>query len=143
MKQNPVKSPIRQEVDRILDQRDEKLRLREAFELWLKVNPKVQVSYSDGSKAWVTARLAYAETLEKIKFLRSMHETKIGVKHQAKHKRGVGSMGMRSMMEFPPGAIQFLRMFHMEMFSGSGQEQKKAIMKLSRIFPEFVVPEKL
>lgn len=133
---------IRKEVDRILNQRDEKDRLRDAFNLWLKVNPKVEVSYSDGSRAWVTAKVAYKQTLEKIRFLKEMHETDLGVKKE-KLTKGVKSLGMRTVMEFPPGSIEFMRMFAVEMFNGSGEQQKTATFKLAKIFPELAVPERL
>lgn len=135
-----TRTPIRKEVDRILDIRDEKERIRNAFNLWLEVNPKIEVSYSDGARAKVTAKVAYKQTLEKIRFMREQHETDSGLKLSVKNKKGVGSLGMRNLMEFPPGSIEFMRMFAMEVFSGSGDEQKKATKKLAKIFPELVVP---
>lgn len=137
------KAQIRQEVDRILDIKDEKERLQEAFKLWLRVNPRIKVSYSDGAEAWVTAKVAYKQTLEKIRFLREQHETDGGFKHSVKNKRAVGSMGMRNLMEFPPGSTEFMRMFAMEVFSGTGDEQKKATFRLAKIFPQLVVPRTL
>lgn len=137
------RAAIRKEVDRILDQRSEADRIRDAFKLWLRINPKIQVTYSDDSRAYVTAKVAYKQTLEKIRFLRSMHETELGITYEAKHKKSVGNLGMRALMEFPPGSIEFMKMFAMEAFSGDPQSQKKATMRLAKIFPELVVPEKL
>lgn len=139
---NP-KAQIRKEVDRILDIKDETERLREAFRLWLVVNPKIKVSYSDGAEAWVTAKVAYKQTLEKIRFLREQHETDLGLKWSTKNRKSVGSLGMRNLMEFPPGSTEFMRMFAVEVFSGTGDEQKKATFRLAKIFPELVVPRSL
>lgn len=140
---NSKKVEIRQEVDRILNKREEKQRLRDAFNLWLRVNPKIEVSYSDGTRAKVTAKVAYKQTLEKIRFLREQHETPSGLKSSTKNRKSVGSLGMRSLMEFPPGSIEFMKMFAMEIFSGTAEAQKKATFRLAKIFPEFVTPEKL
>lgn len=141
--QNERKAQIRKAVDRILDKKDETDRLQGAFKLWLEVNPKIKVSYSDGTEAWVTAKVAYKQTLEKIRFLREQHDTDIGLKSSSKNKHSVGSLGMRNLLEFPPGSMEFMRMFAIELFNGSGDEQKRAVMKLSKIFPQFVVPARI
>lgn len=139
---NPNKPEIRKEVDRILDQKDEKVRLQEAFELWLKVNPKIEVSYSDGSVETISARQAYKETLEKIKFLKSQHETSTGLK---KEGTSVGENGARwrSLLEFPPGSLEFMEMFAVGLTSPDKDVQKKTSYKLAKVFPQFVTPERI
>lgn len=135
---------IRKEVDKILNIRDEKERLRKAFQLWLKVNPRIEVSYSDGSRAWVTARVAYKQTLEKIRYIRENQETTTG-KRKNNGTRSVGgkSANWRSLMEFPPGSTEFMQMFAVEAFKASGEEQKKATYHLAKVFPDLVIPEVL
>lgn len=134
---------IRKQVDRILNMPDEKDRLREAFKLWLAVNPKIDVSYSDGTRAKVTAKVAYKQTLEKVRFLKSMHDNDLGIKDSVKRSHKVGAQGMRALMELPPGSVEFMRMFAMNLFTGSSDDQLKATVSLSKVFPELVVPRKL
>lgn len=131
------RAEIRKAVDKILDMKDEKDRLRQAFNLWLSVNPKIEVSYSDGSKAWVTAKVAYKQTLEKIRFLKEQQERDDGRRFSATRS---DDAGWRSLMEFPPGSIEFMRMFAMDLFAADQKEQKRATIKLGRVFPELVTP---
>ena len=135
------RAEIRREVNKILDITDEAKRLRMAFGLWLRVNPRIEVSYSDGTEAWIPAQQAFKETLDKIKFLKEIPETKYGFKK--KHWYAAGDHGWRTLMEFPPGFTEFIQMFAVSLFKGSGDEQKKATFRLAKIFPEFVVPEAL
>lgn len=135
------KLAVSKEVNRIMNIKDEKERLRSAFNLWLLVNPKIEVSYSDGARAKVTAKVAYKQTLEKIRFLREQHDTKYGVSHEVMNKKGVHDAGWRGLLEFPPGSMEFMKMFAVNLFAGDAAEQKKAAIKLSKIFPELQVPE--
>lgn len=133
---------IRAEVDKVLNIKDEKERLRAAFNLWLKVNPKIEVSYSDGARAWVTAKVAYKQTLEKVRFLKDQTETDVGTK-ATKNVASHGWENARTLMEFPPGSTEFMQMFAVDLFKGSGNEQKKAAYHLAKIFPELCVARKI
>lgn len=131
------RASIRQKVDTILNIKQEKDRLREAFRLWLAVNPKIEVSFSDGTTERISAKEAYKLTLEKVAYLKSLSERDDGRRFSALRD---DDAGWRSVMEFPPGSMEFLRMFAMNLFNDSGNEQKKAMLSLGKIFPEFVVP---
>jgi len=128
---------IRKEVDRILNIKDEKYRLRQAFKLWLEVNPKIEVSYSDGARAWVTAKVAYKQTLEKVNYFKSLSEREDGRRHSATRS---DDAGWRSLIEFPPGSMEFMKMFAVNLFDADTAQQKKAVVKLGKIFPELCVP---
>lgn len=137
------KANIRKEVDKILNKREEKDRLRDAFNLWLKVNPTIDVSYSDGTTDKISARQAYKETVEKIRYLKSQHETSTGLKKSSSTSVGGGDARWRGMLEFPPGSIEFMQMFAVGLLSEDKSVQKKEAINLGKIFPEFVVPEKI
>lgn len=137
------KANIRKEVDKILNKREEKDRLRDAFNLWLKVNPTIDVSYSDGTTDKISARQAYKETVEKIRYLKSQHETSTGLKKSSSTSVGGSDARWRGMLEFPPGSIEFMQMFAVGLLSEDKSVQKKEAINLGKIFPEFVVPEKI
>lgn len=131
------KAEIKKEIDRILKLPEDSRRMRAAFKLWLSVNPRVEVSYSDGTRAWVTAKVAYKQTLEKVNYLKGLSEREDGRKNSATKYSDVG---WRSLVEFPPGSMEFMRMFAMNLFTGDSQQQKKAIISIGKVFPELVIP---
>lgn len=120
------------EIDKVLAKRSTGSRARAAYELWLRLNPKHKVSFSDGTDEYLTAQQIHKETIEKVKFLREMQRSKFGT-----NKSG----SMRLALELPPPAAVFMKLFHPDIFDNDDYA-KNRFRKLVKEFSEFMVYEK-
>lgn len=119
------------EIDKVLSQRSTGSRARAAYDLWLRLNPKHRVSFSDGTDEWLTAKQIHQATIEKVQFLRENQDNKFGTNKSA---------SMRLALELPPHAAEFMKMFHPDIFDNDDYA-KTRFRKLIKQFPEFQVME--
>lgn len=119
--------PYQKEIDAVLKHRSTGTRARAAIDLWLKINPWIKLQ--DGSK--IRARTINRLVIEQIQSDREMHLNKFAISE-------TGSM--RHALEFPPGALEFIQLFHPDLFQGTPAEQKSRLHKLMKMFPEYRVP---
>lgn len=122
--------PLQREVDKVLSRRSTGSRARAAYDLWLKINPMVQVSFEDGTSGWLPAKRVHNLTVEKVNIMRDQSRNKFATNE---------SRSMRQMLEMPPAAMHFIQMFHPDLFDGTVEEQKMKSRKLYRAFPEFQI----
>lgn len=121
------------EVDKVLKKRSTGTRAIAAYELWLKLNPQVEVSFSDGTSQWMTARQVDAETRKKVAFLKEMQANKFGT-----NKTG----SMRLALELPPPLAHFIKLFHPDVFDNDAAA-KSRLHKLVKAFPQYQVYERM
>lgn len=121
------------EIDKILSKRSTGSRARAAYELWLKINPRVHVSFDDGASGWLPAQSVDRLTKEKVKLLRESQANKYGTNQ---------SESMRHGLEMPPALLHFIQLFHPDAFDDD-DFAKDRFRKLMRAFPEFRVMEKI
>lgn len=119
--------PYQKEIDHVLNHRSTGTRARAAIDLWLKVNPWIKLQ--DGTK--MRARDINRAVIGQIQEDRELHLNKFA-------ESSTGSM--RHALEFPPGALEFIQLFHPDIFDGNPSEQKSKLHKLMRSFPEYSVP---
>lgn len=132
IKQLRTKVQIRQEeIDKVLAKRTTGSRARAAYDFWLRLNPKHRISYSDGTTASLTAKQIHAETLKKVKYLKELQRNKFGTNE---------SGSMRLALELPPDAMNFIQLFHPDIFY-SDDYAKTRFRKLVKEFKEFQIME--
>lgn len=126
-----IREASQKEIDRVLSKRSTGSRARAAYDLWLKLNPKHQIGYSDGTNAYLSARQIHDETVKKVKHLREIQRNKYGTNE-------TGSM--RLGLELPPHAMLFMQMFHPDIFDDDDYA-KSRFRKLVKEFKEFQIME--
>lgn len=121
------------EVDKVLAKRSTGSRARAAYNLWLKLNPMCQVSFSDGTSGWLPAQRIHNLSMEKVKILRDNQKNRFGTNE---------SKSMRHGLEMPPAALNFIQLFHPDIFD-SDDYAKTRFRKLMKEFSEFRVLERI
>jgi hypothetical protein len=135
-KQQVYRQDVQKIVDQVLTKRSTGNRARAAYELWLTLNPMVQVTFGEGKDlkmGWLPARRVDSLTKAKVKML----------KDNLKNKYATNETGsMRLGLEMPPALLHFIQLFHPDIYD-TDAGAKDRFRKLVKAFPEFQIMEKI